>query len=314
MITNSGFLALLAFAEIVLFGCSTSNGEQPQLLLADSGKPSKIWRQAIDSDEIMPFASEGPIQYREILDHDFRLGLDHIVKVNIALPTGIESAPLAIIQHGNMSFKEAHLEQMRRLASWGFAVLTPQMPNFGKWQKNGDEIKSMVELIYKWPKLISPQINPQKIILVGHSFGGSAVSLAAAKGAPIAGLILLDPALYSRNVLKSLSGVRVPTFVLAADPKFFFAKKRPSFFAEIRSRVTELVISDTTHDDAQLPSLNSLRFFGFDPTTSEEGQARFLNSMITAAASIADPNILPLSWNSFRRGMRAGLYIEAKRK
>jgi dienelactone hydrolase len=313
MITDACKL-LLALGTLTLVSCVTYNDSQLGKTSLRSSNASKIWAKAIESDELMPFASDGPIQFREILDHDFRLGVDEVIKINMALPIGIDSAPLVIIQHGNMSFKEAHLDQMRRLASWGFAAVTPQMPNFGKWLKNGNEIKSMVDLIYKWPKLISSKINPQKIILIGHSFGGSAVSIAAARGAPIAGLVLLDPALYSRTVLKSLSGVKVPTYVLAADPKLFFAKRRPSFFAEIQSQVTELVISDTTHDDAQLPSLNSLRFFGFDPTTTDLGQTRFLNCLITAAVSIADPNHLAASWNSFRKGMRAGLYIEAKRK
>ena len=66
-------------------------------------------------------------------------------------------------------------------------------------------------MIHAWPKLLDEKIDHEKIILVGHSFGGSAISIAVGKGAPAAGLILLDPALISKGVKKS-------PFGLQADP------------------------------------------------------------------------------------------------
>jgi pimeloyl-ACP methyl ester carboxylesterase len=84
---------------------------------------------------------------------------------------------------------------MHHLASWGFIAITPQLKNYGEWTQNAVRLKNMVHLIATWPNLISNRVRPNKIILVGHSFGGSAVSLAAAKGAQVKGLVLLDPPL-----------------------------------------------------------------------------------------------------------------------
>ena len=48
----------------------------------------------------------------------------------------------------------------------------------------------IVRFIQRSPAAIDPRVDPNRIILVGHSFGASAVAIALAEGAPAAGAIL----------------------------------------------------------------------------------------------------------------------------
>ena len=52
----------------------------------------------------------------------------------------------------------------------------------------------LVAAIRRDPALVDSHIDPQQIILVGHSFGATAVSAALAEGAAVSGAVLLDPA------------------------------------------------------------------------------------------------------------------------
>ena len=58
-----------------------------------------------------------------------------------------------------------------------------------------------------------------QILLVGHSFGGSASIIAAAKGARVRGLILLDPAVVHNKVVRQMRRVKVPVILIGADKK-----------------------------------------------------------------------------------------------
>ena len=57
-----------------------------------------------------------------------------------------------------------------------------------------------MDLIRRAPEIIDTRIDVNKIILVGHSFGASSVVIALAEGAPAAGGILLDPAVYGNDL------------------------------------------------------------------------------------------------------------------
>ena len=72
-------------------------------------------------------------------------------------------------------------------------------------------------MIYKYPKLISKNFNREKIILIGHSFGGSLVTLVASKTPFIKGIILLDPAVFHKKVIKAMKKIKQPTILLGAD-------------------------------------------------------------------------------------------------
>jgi len=76
-----------------------------------------------------------------------------------------------------------------------------------------------------WTRLRQPdplrnvegRIDAGKIILVGHSFGATAVGAALGDGAPVVGGVLLDPAGIGRQLPQSLKQITVPVMVIGAD-------------------------------------------------------------------------------------------------
>ena len=80
------------------------------------------------------------------------------------------------------------------------------------------------------------------MILIGHSFGGSAASIAAGSGAPVKGVILLDPALVSDKVVPFLKNINVNVVLLGADTKVFRSKKRSRFYKNINSDMVEISV------------------------------------------------------------------------
>ncbi|HNA62973.1 MAG TPA: alpha/beta fold hydrolase, partial [Rhabdochlamydiaceae bacterium] len=142
--------------------------------------------------------------------------------------------------------------------------------------KSVDPGDQFVKIVHDSSHLIGRFADAERIILIGHSFGGSAVALAASYGAPVAGIILLDPAIVHENVKKRLRKVNVPIFLVGADKKVFLARERSAFRKFTSDEFCEISIIGATHDDAQDPSMYAQNTFGgFDPYTHPEKRALF---------------------------------------
>jgi pimeloyl-ACP methyl ester carboxylesterase len=146
------------------------------------------------------FTRPGPFAVDVIKDFDIRINRDEVVQSDLYLSQHHDRAPLVIIQHGNLGSKKVHRHQGERLASWGMHALVLSQPNHGRWLENGQVLHQLVKLLHRWPKLLDQRFDPNNIIVSGHSFGGSATAIAAGSGAPIKGIIFLDPALVNRGI------------------------------------------------------------------------------------------------------------------
>ena len=111
---------------------------------------------------------------------------------------------MVIILHGFDSSKEDHTYQAMDLASWGMHSLALRLPNKGPWVSNGKTLAKIVQFIYRGPEICDNHVDVNEIIFAGHSFGGAAVAVALAEGAPATGVILRDPAAISRELPASL--------------------------------------------------------------------------------------------------------------
>ena len=150
-------------------------------------------------------------------EYEIRLSITERINTDLFLSAHAEKAPLVIILHGFDSSKEDHTYQAMHLASWGMHSLSLQLANKGPWVSNGKTLAKIVRFIYRWPEIFDNQVDVNKIILVGHSFGGAAVAVALAEGAPAPGAILLDPAAISRELRAYLSRIKKPVLLLGAD-------------------------------------------------------------------------------------------------
>ena len=169
-------------------------------------------------------------------------------------------------------------------------------------------------MIHRSPEVIGRGINPNKIILVGHSFGASAVSIAVAEGAPVAGAILLDPAAVGRELPQLLRKVDKPLMVLGADDELSYARNRDYFYDYVRGRIAEVSIKDATHEDAQYLLDNVLRNLGFDPYTTEEAQKSFVSALTSAAISLSTSGPFDYAWTTFAPAFTDGRFFNQRRK
>lgn len=228
----------------------------------------------------------GPYQPRYLGSRHFPIGLNNSITSEVILSGHGQKAPLAILQHGNQASAREHFLQGMHLASWGFHVLvTTQAPEH-QWLENGRRLSRFVELLFNNPQLINEQFHPHKIILIGHSFGGSAVSIASERlPHKVRGTILLDPAVYAPAVKNILPRIRQRSILIGADPKRFISKKRSTFSRHV-PQLIEWTILGSTHNDAQFPTQRQSSW-GFDWTIDEAKQKTFLASMTLAVLHLS---------------------------
>jgi pimeloyl-ACP methyl ester carboxylesterase len=260
------------------------------------------------------FRLHGPFAVAVQKDREVHLSSTERIKADLFLSAPAEKAPLVIFLHGHDSSKGAHANQAMHLASWGMHSLSLQLPNKGPWISNGKTLARIVSLIYRSPEVIDSRIDVNKIILVGHSFGGAAVAVALAEGAPAAGGILLDPAAAAKDVPNYLRRINKPVMVLGADDEVASARNRDWFYRFIRSGIAEVSIRDAAHEDAQFPSEFALQNSGHDPNTTEDLQVTFVSALTSAAVSLSATGTFDYAWTSFRPVFENGKFFNPKKK
>lgn len=252
------------------------------------------------------FRLRGPYAVDTQENYEIRLSTTELIKTDLFLSAHAEKAPLVIFLHGHDSSKEDHTFQVMHVASWGMHGLALQLPNNGPWVGNGKTLTKIVNFIYRWPEIIDNRIDVNKIVLVGHSFGGSAVAIALAEGAPAAGGVLLDPAAVGRDLPKFLRQINTPIMLLGADERVSSARNRDYFYRFIRSGIAEVSIKDAVHEDAQYPSDVGL--------ATEELQVTFVSALTSAALSLSATGKFDYAWTSFGEAIENGKFFNAKKK
>jgi len=257
------------------------------------------------------FRLRGPFAVAVQKDYEIRLSATERIDADLYLSAPAEKAPLVIFLHGYENSKEDHAYQAMHLATWGMHSLALQLPNNGPWVGNGRTLAKIVSYIYRRPEIIDSRIDVNRIILVGHSFGGSSVAIALAEGARAAGGILLDPAGVGKVLPNFLRQINKPVMLLGADEKVSSTRDRGYFYRYIRSGIAEVSIRDATHEDAQYPAELPLQLF---ESTTEELQITFVSALTSAAFSLAHTGKFDYAWTSFGNAIDNGKLINAKKK
>ena len=74
------------------------------------------------------------------------------------------------------------------------------------------------------------------------------------------------------------------------------------------------MIRDTVHQDAQYPNQHTLRAFQDQPDNTEEAQIAFVSALTTSAFGVAATGALDYDRNSFEKGLKKGIFFNARRK
>jgi acetyl esterase/lipase len=304
-IVEAGRKFFLIACAVSTYGIASSYAVQVTTLKAATYVELRqnVLKHAPDLDQ---FRLRGPFDVAEKRNRTIRLSARESVNADLYLSAHADRAPLVIILHGYDGTKEAHAYQAAHLASWGIHGLALQLPNQGPWVGNGRTLARLVKLIHDRPELVDRGVDPNKIILAGHSFGGTSVIVALAERGPAAGGILLDPSVDARDMPRFLARVGVPVLLLGADEYYSLMRNRDYFYRFIRSGIAEISIKDSVHEDAQFPAE--------DGAASEEQQLTFVSAMTAAAISISAGGNFDFAWSSFNAGSGRGRFFNARKK
>jgi pimeloyl-ACP methyl ester carboxylesterase len=263
---------------------------------------------------IATFGSTGPFEWMRYNDVPVSVTPDTLVEVDIFRPIVDQMTPIVLISHGFGSSKESHEIQAERLASWGLHVLTVSLPSRGPWVQNGETLAALSRFVAGYPALVGPAADGNHQVIVGHSFGGSAALVAAAEGAPIDGIVLLDPAIVSDRLVRVLRQVRVPVLLLGADKSVFRALRRDWIHELLDAPYREISVRGATHNDAQFPSDNTRLWGAFDFVTSEDRQEAFTRALTASCLSLVVTGTTDWAWQGLTAPQNAPVYFGALEK
>lgn len=260
------------------------------------------------------FKARGPFGVDVHENSDLWLSDTERIEADVYLVQLAESAPLVILVHGHDNSKADHAYQAMHLASWGMHAISVQLPNNGPWIRNGQTLARIVAMLRNAPDAIDRRIDATRIVLAGHSFGGTAAAVALGAGAPAVAAILLDPAGIGNELRGYLRKVRAPIMVLGADGSIVQTRRRAEFYAYVQGPVAEVSIKGAHHEDAQFPLEPELQKLRVDTSASEEMQIAFVSALTSSAFSLAFTGRLDYAWSSFDRPIRAGKMFDPLRR
>jgi predicted dienelactone hydrolase len=316
-IARPGFriAALLLIALLAYWVGCARRFPTPEVTRIKAVNPAELQQYLLSrKPDVTQFRLRGPFAVIERRDMEISVVSGLTVEADLYLCAAAQKAPLVIVLHGHNNSKEDHAFQAMHLASWGMHSLAIDLPNRGPWIANGITLAKLVVAIHQSPQLVEGRIDAGKIILVGHSFGATAVGAALGEGAPVVGGVLLDPAGIGRQLPQSLKQITVPVMVIGADEDIRPTRNRGQFFRFIPAKVGEISIRDTLHEDAQYPNEHTLRGFEDDPEDTEEAQIAFVSALTASAFSLAATGGIDYAWNSFENGINNGVFFNARRK
>ena len=279
-----------------------------------AANPAELQGQLLSKPDVAQFRLRGPFAVIERKDLEIPVPSGLTVEADLYLCATSRKAPLVIVLHGYDNSKADHAFQAMHLASWGMHSLAINLPKHGPWIANGRTLARLVESIQRTPQLVDNRIDTDKIILVGHSFGATAVAAALGEGARALGGVLLDPAGISRQLPQSLKQITVPVIVIGADEDIWPTRNRGQFYRFIPAAVGEISIRDTVHEDAQYPNQYTLRAFQDQPDDTEEAQIAFVSALTVSAFSLTAIGSIDYAWTSFENGIKKGIFFNARRK
>jgi pimeloyl-ACP methyl ester carboxylesterase len=265
-----------------------------------------------NSADLGLFRLRGPFEVTVKEDLELQLAPNEVYEADAYLSAPNEKAPLVILLHGHENSKEDHAYQGLHLATWGMHSISVQLPNTGPWIKNGETLGRIVRFIQNRPESVDSRIDPKRIVVVGHSFGGFSAAIALAQSTSVRGAVLLDPAGMGRSLPGYLRKIRSPVMVIGSDGNIGMTRKREDFYEYIARDVAEISIVGAQHDDATFPMESG--FWGRDTAATEEMQIAFVATLTASAFSLAFTGKLDYAWASFKDSIRDGKLFDALRK
>lgn len=137
----------------------------------------------------------GPFAITEMDDSTTVAATGDVVPLHVAVPTGKGPFPVLVFAHGFQIPSSQYYGTIRRLASFGYVALTADYPAGFTSTNNVRDAKNLVGAL-DWAKAaaeLAGKADVTKSGVLGHSRGGKAAVLAAARDPRFAAVLGLDP-------------------------------------------------------------------------------------------------------------------------
>jgi predicted dienelactone hydrolase len=249
------------------------------------------------SDESLGISFPVLVHYpTNIPSHDTRFG-PYMMDVSVNAEFAPGQFPLILISHGNSGSHLIYRTISIYLAQRGFIVAIPE--HYGNNRRNNELAQSIENLKYRTrhcrltiDQLLNDygsSILPEKMGIIGHSFGGY-TALALAGGLPttqsgqkvevesdprIKALVLMAPAAAYFYAEGSLSQVNLPILLMIAQHDQFTPQQWTSdiILKQVpdTSKVTLRTIENAGHFSFISPFPPSMKNPGFPPSTDPQG-------------------------------------------
>jgi dienelactone hydrolase len=176
------------------------------------------------------------------------------VTVDFYLPTGKDSAPLVVVAHGFTRNRKTMAGWGGMLANEGFIAVVPDLPTWADHARNARALAQLLAQARRGQVIVQPK-PAGRAALVGFSAGGFSSLLAAAGNADVACWVGLDPVGSGRKADQAAAALRIPAFVLRAEPASWNAHGNArQLFAALPGPAFTLAVNQATHVDGENPT------------------------------------------------------------
>lgn len=177
-----------------------------------------------------------------------------VVAVDFYLPVGPGPAPVVVVAHGFSRNRKTMAGWGGRLAREGFITVVPDLPAWSDHARNGRALVALLAGVQAGRLIPHPKPSG-RTALVGFSAGGYAALLAAAESTNVSCWVGLDPVGMGSRATRAAESLRIPSFVLRAEPASWNAHGNArQIFAALPGPAFSLTVNHATHVDAENPT------------------------------------------------------------
>lgn len=180
------------------------------------------------------------------------------IPTRVLYPSAAGRYPLVGVIHGASRTGARHMELARTLASRGFVVVLPDIPCgfFGcDHEANANQLVALLDWAVATDGPLAGRVDGTRRGLIGHSWGGLASHLAAARDDRIDALVLLDPNDDGTVGRVATATVTAPTAQLLAEVSGTCNSQwnDAAVTAALPSPKLQLTVDGSGHCDPEMP-------------------------------------------------------------
>jgi acetyl esterase/lipase len=164
-----------------------------------------------------------------------------------------DPSPLVVVAHGLMRDRTHMAGWGERLAAEGFIVAIPDLPDSKDHPRNARCINELVAAVCQ-QHIGECQVDPQRIGMIGLSFGALSTLLAAADNPNVKVWVGLDPVDWRGRGVAAAPRVHARTYIVRAPPSIFNQNGGGIALRDALPGCIETVVPHAIHIDPEWPS------------------------------------------------------------